>query len=74
MRVADGEPGAECQLDFGNMGLLEDREAGRREVHALIFTACYSAGTVRVDLSFPQDLACVYRRVRRGVGVLRRGV
>src|SRR5215475_7122426 len=43
VRVADGEPGAECQLDFGYLGLLADPVTGRqRKVHALIFTACYS--------------------------------
>jgi hypothetical protein len=41
VRVADGEPGAECQLDFGYLGLLADPVPGRqRKVHALIFTAC----------------------------------
>ena len=40
VRVADGEPGAECQLDFGYLGLLADPVSGRpRKVHALIFTA-----------------------------------
>jgi transposase len=43
VRVADGEPGDECQVDFGRMGLLFDPPSGRhRVVHALIFTACYS--------------------------------
>ena len=43
VRVADGEPSDECQVDFGRMGLLFDPAAGRhRVVHALIFTACYS--------------------------------
>jgi hypothetical protein len=43
VRVADGEPGAECQLDFGYLGLLADPVTGRqRKVQALIFTACYS--------------------------------
>jgi transposase len=43
VRVADGEPGTECQLDFGKMGLLFDPVSGRRRtVHALIFTAVYS--------------------------------
>ncbi len=59
VRVADGEPGAECQTDFGKMGLLEDKEAGRRRVvHALIFTACYSRHCY-VYLSFRQDLPAV---------------
>jgi transposase len=43
VRVADGEPGAECQVDFGRMGLIFDPVAGRRRVvWALIFTACFS--------------------------------
>ena len=43
VRVADGEPGAECQLDFGKMGLVPDPTTGRmRVVHALVFTACFS--------------------------------
>jgi transposase len=41
--VADGEPGVECQLDFGKMGLVPDPATGRNRVaHALVFTACYS--------------------------------
>lgn len=43
VRVADGEPGSELQVDFGKMGLIADPATGkRRVVHALIFTACYS--------------------------------
>ncbi len=43
VRVADGEPGDELQIDFGRMGLLFDPASGRNRVlHALIFTACYS--------------------------------
>jgi transposase len=43
VRVADGEPGDELQVDFGRMGLIFDRERDRnRVVHALIFTACFS--------------------------------
>jgi hypothetical protein len=43
VRVADGEPGAELQVDFGRMGLVFDSEMGRRRVcWALIFTAVYS--------------------------------
>jgi hypothetical protein len=30
--VADGEPGAELQVDFGRMGLIFDSEKGRRRV------------------------------------------
>lgn len=59
VRVADGEPGAECQLDFGYMGLLADPVAGRqRKAHALIFTACYSRHMF-VWVSFAQTLAAV---------------
>jgi transposase len=57
VRAADGEPGAECQLDFGYLGLLADPVSGRqRKVHALIFTACYSRHMF-VWLSFTQTLA-----------------
>src|SRR5262249_19111863 len=59
VRVADGEPGAECQLDFGYLGLLADPVTGRgRKVHALIFTACYSRHMF-VWLSFTQTLAAL---------------
>jgi transposase len=55
--VADGEPGMECQLDFGYLGMMFDPAAGRRrKVHALIFTACYSRHMF-VWLSFSQTLA-----------------
>ena len=44
VRVADGEPGAEVQVDFGRLGMLTDESDGRRRrlVHGLIFTAVYS--------------------------------
>ncbi len=43
VRVSDGEPGVECQIDFAQLGLLDDPETGRRRrVHALIFTAVVS--------------------------------
>jgi transposase len=59
VRVADGEPGVECQLDFGYLGLLADPVSGRqRKVHALIFTACYSRHMF-VWLSFTQTLAAL---------------
>ena len=55
VRVADGEPGVECQLDFGYLGLLADPVSGRqRKVHALIFTARYSRHMF-VWLSFTPD-------------------
>jgi transposase len=41
--VADCEPGAELQVDFGRLGFLTDAEDGRRRVvQGLIFTAVYS--------------------------------
>jgi transposase len=41
--VADCEPGAEVQVDFGRLGMLTDARDGRRRVvHGLIFTAVYS--------------------------------
>ena len=43
VRVADGEPGVECQVDFAQLGLLLDPATGRRRrVHCLIFTAVLS--------------------------------
>jgi hypothetical protein len=43
LRVADGKAGAECQLEFGRLGLMLDPESGRRRaLHALIFTAVFS--------------------------------
>lgn len=59
VRVADGEPGDELQVDFGRMGLLFDPEADRNRVcQALIFTACYSRHTF-VWLTFRQTTADV---------------
>ena len=59
VRVADGEPGVECQVDFERMGLIGDAVAGRRRVcQALIFTACYSRHSF-VWLSFSQRLGDV---------------
>lgn len=59
LRVADGEPGVECQLDFGRLGLVPDPDTGRRRVaHALIFTAVYSRHMF-VWVSFSQTLTAV---------------
>ena len=59
LRVADGEPGAELQVDFGKMGLVFDPATGRRRVcWALIFTACYSRHCF-VWLSFRQTTEAV---------------
>ncbi|HTE68653.1 MAG TPA: IS21 family transposase [Actinomycetes bacterium] len=59
VRVADGEPGDELQIDFGRMGLMFDPASGRRRVvHALIFTACFSRHCF-VWLSFRQTTEAV---------------
>ena len=59
VRVADGEPGAECQIDFSYLGMLDDPVSGRRrKVHALIFTACWSRHMF-VWLTFSQTLAAL---------------
>lgn len=59
VRVADGEPGAELQVDFGHMGYLVDPVDGRRrKVHALIFTAVFSRHMF-VWLTYSQTLAAV---------------
>jgi transposase len=59
VRVNDGEPGSECQLDFGGLGLLHDPVAQRRRmVHALVFTAVYSRHQF-VWLTYSQTLEAV---------------
>ena len=59
VRVADGEPGAELQIDFGRMGLIDDPGSGRRRVaQALIFTAVFSRHCF-VWLSFTQTTEAV---------------
>ena len=59
VRVVDGDPGAECQVDFGELGMMFDEESGRRrKVWALVFTAAYSRHSF-VWLSFSQTLATV---------------
>ena len=59
VRVADGEPGVECQIDFGRLGLMRDPLSERqRAVHALIFTAVFSRHLF-VWLTFTQTLADV---------------
>jgi hypothetical protein len=56
VRVADGEPGDECQIDFGRLGLISDPAAGRHRVcHALIFTPVVSRYSF-VWLSFRQRI------------------
>jgi transposase len=59
VRVVDGEPGVECQIDFAQMGLLLDPETGKkRRVHALIFTAVLSRHMF-VWLTYSQTLTAV---------------
>lgn len=72
MRVAEGEPGMECQIDFAQMGFINDAVTGRRrKVHALILTAVYSRHMF-VYLTFRQTLddvieGCEAGGVRRTV-------
>jgi transposase len=59
VRVTDGQPGDELQVDFGRMGMLYDSEADRRRVlHALIFTACCSRHCF-VWLTFSQTIEAI---------------
>ncbi len=59
VRVADGEPGQELQVDFGRMGILYDPATDRRRVcHALIFTPCVSRYSF-VWLTFSQTIESV---------------
>jgi transposase len=59
VRVADGEPGAELQIDFGQMGKMYNPVTGKnRIVNALIFTAVYSRHMF-VWLTFSQTLETV---------------
>ena len=59
VRVADGEPGVECQIDFAQMGFILDSETGKkRRVHALIFTAVLSRHMF-VWLTYSQTLVAV---------------
>lgn len=59
VRVVDGEPGVECQIDFAHMGYLTDPDTGRRrKVHALIFTAVVSRHMF-VWLTYSQTLTAV---------------
>ena len=55
VRVADGEPGVELQVDFGKMGLIFDSATGRRRVcWALIFTAVLLPALLRVADASPR--------------------
>lgn len=59
VRVADGEPGDELQIDFGRLGLVPDPVTSRcRVCHALIFTPVVSRYSF-VWLSFRQKIGDV---------------
>jgi transposase len=59
VRVADGEPGDECQIDFGRLGLVVDPPTGRcRVCQALVFTPVVSRYSF-VWLSFRQTITDV---------------
>ena len=72
VRVADGEPGVECQIDFARMGLVHDSAsraaAGhpRADLHRGVLAAHVRVADVLADAGGGD------RRVRGGVGVLRR--
>ncbi|MEZ5378293.1 MAG: IS21 family transposase [Acidimicrobiales bacterium] len=59
VRLADGEPGAELQVDFGELGRMFDEETGKkRRVWALVFTPVFSRYSF-VWLSHDQTMATV---------------
>ncbi len=59
VRINDGEPGVECQIDFAQMGFIVDPETGKkRRVHALIFTAVVSRHMF-VWLTYSQTLVAM---------------
>ena len=59
MRIDDGEPGVECQIDFAQMGFILDPVTGKkRRVHALIFTAVVSRHMF-VWLTYSQTLVAM---------------
>ncbi len=57
--LADGEPGEELQVDFGELGKMLDEQTGKkRKVWALVFTPVFSRYSF-VWLSFNQNMATV---------------
>ena len=56
LRVLDGDPGVECQIDFASMGFITDPTGRRCKVHALILTAVLSRHMF-VHLTHGQRLA-----------------
>ncbi|HSJ19186.1 MAG TPA: hypothetical protein VK964_01310 [Nocardioidaceae bacterium] len=68
--VADGEPGAECQVDFGRMGLLFDPRPGGAggvgaHLHRLLQPALLSVAVV------PTEVGGRDRGLRGRLGILR---
>jgi hypothetical protein len=63
VRVDDGEPGREVQVDFGYLGMISDGER-QRKLHALVFTAVFSRYCYAF-LTFPQTAAAGSRAARR---------
>ena len=60
VRVADGEPGVECQIDFAQLGLLSRPGTGPAPgCTRLIFTAVLLPAHVRVAVTFAQTLDAV---------------
>jgi hypothetical protein len=57
VRVDDGEPGREVQVDFGYLGMIADGDR-KRKLHALVFTAVFSRYCY-VYLTFRQTTAAV---------------
>jgi hypothetical protein len=65
-RIADGKPGAECQLGFGYMGMVADPAAERRrKAHALIFTTVSWDGEIKARLQM--EWMRIGSRLRRRV-------
>lgn len=57
--LADGEPGVELQVDFGELGRMLDEETGKqRRVWAMVFTPVFSRYSF-VWLSFNQTMVTV---------------
>jgi len=65
VRIAEGEPGSEVQVDFGRMGLVPDPKSERRRVaHGLVFTPVVS-GYRFCWLTLEQTTAAIIDTKRR---------
>jgi len=59
VRLPETDPGQYAQADFGLLGRLFDKDAGKeRAVHALVVTLCYSRHMF-VFITFKQDISAV---------------